>query len=150
MDNLHDNYYDKLKSMFGVEEVRSIVKISHDLYLCWFTDYSACVTNSKGEQIKAPVNDFDFILDFKTLDKVNDKEHYVFEATDWATRHNKVFAICNIDGEIKFIHEVFNNAKYGIENLLNDKKNEIAKALNNRSEKSLTENEKENTRRLHI
>lgn len=150
MDNLHDNNYDKLKSMFGVEEVRSIVKISHDLYLCWFTDYSACVTNSKGEQIKAPVNDFDFILDFKTLDKVNDKEHYVFEATDWATRHNKVFAICNIDGEIKFIHEIFNNAKYGIENLLNDKKNEIAKALNNRSEKNLTENEKENTRRLHI
>lgn len=150
MDNLHDNNYDKLKSMFGVEEVRSIVKISHDLYLCWFTDYSACVTNSKGEQIKAPVNDFDFILDFKTLDKVNDKEHYVFEATDWATRHNKVFEICDIDGEIKFIHEVFNNAKYGIENLLNDKKNEIAKALDNRSEKSLTENEKENTRRLHI
>ena len=150
MDNLHDNNYDKLKSMFGVEEVRSIVKISLDLYLCWFTDYSACVTNSKGEQIKAPVNDFDFILDFKTLDKVNDKEHYVFEATDWATRHNKVFEICDIDGEIKFIHEVFNNAKYGIENLLNDKKNEIAKALDNRSEKSLTENEKENTRRLHI
>lgn len=150
MDNLHDNNYDKLKSMFGVEEVRSIVKISHDLYLCWFTDYSACVTNSKGEQIKAPVNDFDFILDFKTLDKVNDKEHYVFEATDWATRHNKVFEICDIDGEIKFIHEVFNNAKYGIENLLNDKKNEIAKALDNRSEKSLAENEKENTRRLHI
>ena len=148
MDNPHDHNCEKLKSLFGNEEVKSIIKVCNDLYLCWFTDYSACFTNSKGEQMKAPINDFDFILNFKTLDKINGKEHYIFEATDWATRNDRVFEICDIDGNIKFIHEIFNNTKYGIEDLLKDKKDEIAKALNYPSEKSRTE--KENIRGLHI
>ena len=65
-----------------------------------------------------------------------------------ATRNDRVFEICDIDGNIKFIHEIFNNTKYGIEDLLNDKKDEIAKALNYPSEKSRTA--KENIRGLHI
>ena len=56
----------RIESLQNDEEVKCIVEINKDTYFYWFIDYSACFFNAKGERIEAPINEFDFILDFKT------------------------------------------------------------------------------------
>ena len=96
----------RIESLQNDEEVKCIVEINKDTYFYWFIDYSACFFNAKGERIEAPINEFDFILDFKTLGHIDGKEHYVFKATNWGTQRDHVFMICDIDGETKTYEQI--------------------------------------------
>ena len=80
----------RIESLQNDEEVKCIVEINKDTYFYWFIDYSACFFNAKGERIEAPINEFDFILDFKTLDNpkysieefLNDEKYKISNALE--------------------------------------------------------------------
>ena len=143
----------RIESLQNDEEVKCIVELNKDTYFYWFIDYSACFFNAKGERIEAPINEFDFILDFKTLGHIDGKEHYVFKATNWGTQRDHVFMICDIDGETKFCRDIIDNPKYSIEEFLNDEKYKISNALERRpglKPADPPETGKDNIRRIHF
>lgn len=67
-------------------------------YLMRYEDLSGLLKNSSGQRIPTPMDQYDFILDFKYAGKANGKEHFAYEVADYG---NKVrsYGLFDVNGQ---------------------------------------------------
>ena len=67
-------------------------------YLMRYEDLSGSLRNSSGQRIPTPMDQYDFILDFKYAGKANGKEHFAYEVADYG---NKVrsYGLFDVNGQ---------------------------------------------------
>lgn len=88
-----------------------------ECYAIRFEDGSAMLVNAKGDRIKSPLDNYDFITNVQYIGQMNGMPHFAYSARDWATRHICETGIFDVEGHRKLFRDPCATETEGVDSI---------------------------------